>query len=164
MVVPMIIKIGNLMMFQKSSKGLNTGVIPGEIFLYDLYFYHACTHFCRLGQFAFFRSPLWAPRHLQASIRAKNTVLFTTLRGGIITPTKYHCAFTSQRTTVSETVPKVDVTEALVDCALKLILSAPESVLEIVLRTSRTSLEVCASARRSITVGMMLESVCVSQC
>ena len=49
MVVPMIIKIGNLMMFQKSSKGLNTGVIPGEIFLYDLYFYNACTHFCRLG-------------------------------------------------------------------------------------------------------------------
>ena len=49
MMVPMIIKIGNLMMFQKSSKGLNTGVIPGEIFLYVLYFYLACTHFCRLG-------------------------------------------------------------------------------------------------------------------
>ena len=57
MVVPMIIKIGNLMMFQKSSKGLNTCFIPGEIFLYDLYFYLVCTHFCRLGMFAFFVNP-----------------------------------------------------------------------------------------------------------
>ena len=57
MLVPMIIKIGNLMMFQKSSKGLNTGVIPGEFFLYVLYFYRLCTHFCRLGMFTFFRSP-----------------------------------------------------------------------------------------------------------
>ena len=38
MVVPMIIKIGNLMMFQKSSKGLNTCFIPGEFF-YMIYIF-----------------------------------------------------------------------------------------------------------------------------
>ena len=84
MVMPMIIKIGNLMMFQKSSKGLNTGVIPGEIFLYDLYFYLACTHFCRLGMFTFFRSPLWGQRATLRHQSGPKTLSYSHyLRGGI---------------------------------------------------------------------------------
>ena len=57
-----------------------------------------------------------------------------------------------------------DVIREVLLLAWKLILSSPLLEVEIVLRTSRTSLEVCASARRSITVGMMLETVCVSLC
>ena len=57
-----------------------------------------------------------------------------------------------------------DVTREVLLLAWKLILSSPLLEVEIVLRTSRTSPEVCASARRSITVGMMLETVCVSLC
>ena len=84
MMVPMIIKIGNLMMFQKSSKGLNTCFIPGEFFLYALYFYRLCTHFCRLGMFTFFRSPPFGQRATFRHQSGLKTLSYSQyLRGGI---------------------------------------------------------------------------------